>query len=80
VDDRTQLVVAAILIALGLAWLITISIWRSYSLEQSARMFWLHLTAPLVAILFMLAGLALAVDRVREHKAAQEHGAVSDQP
>ncbi len=65
--DGTRRVLATVLAFVGLAWVVGVDVWRGRSREHSARVFWLHLTAPLVAIVLTLLALWLLIntDRVR---------------
>jgi hypothetical protein len=57
--DDTRYLVAISCFVLGLAWWLGEKVWRCFSREDSARMFWIHLTAPLVGIILMGAALWL---------------------
>lgn len=61
------------LAATGMAWWLGVELWRGRSQEHSARVFWLHLTAPLVAIVLMAAAIWLLAVNVRER--VQRHSA-----
>lgn len=65
--DGTRQLVAGILASCGLAWWLGVEVWRGRSQEHSPRVFWLHLTAPLVAIVLFLAAIWLLghVERLR---------------
>ena len=56
-DDDTRRWAALILTVIGLGWFFRVEIIRGNSRDDSHRMFWLHLTAPVVAIVCM--GIAL---------------------
>lgn len=58
-DHHTRLLIGFGLGVLGFAWFVVIKVWRGRSRDHSARMFWLHLTAPLVAIVLLVVGLTL---------------------
>ena len=58
-NDRTQYLLA--LFVAGFAWFAAIRVWRFFSLEHSRRMFWLHLTAPIIGSVLMVVGLILVV-------------------
>jgi len=73
VDDSTRLAVGGGLFAAGFAGFAAVKVWRFFSLEHSSRMFWLHLTVPLVGSALMLAGLLLVAtsDRLQRPKTAE---------
>lgn len=48
----------------GLGWWLGIEVWRGWSEEHSPRVFWLHLTAPWVAIVLLLVAIWLLVPAV----------------
>lgn len=56
--------VPLLLAAIGLGWWIGVEVWRGRSQDHSARVFWLHLTAPLVAIVLQAVAIWLLVDRI----------------
>lgn len=58
-DHHTRLLIGFGLGVMGFAWFVVIKVWRGQSRDHSARMFWLHLTAPLVAMVLLVVGLAL---------------------
>jgi hypothetical protein len=57
----------------GLVWWLGVEVYRGRSQEHSARMFWLHLTAPVVAIVLLLVAvwLALGSERVKAARAGR---------
>jgi hypothetical protein len=73
VDDSTRVAIGGVLFVAGFAWFAVIKVWRFFSLEHSARMFWLHLTAPVVGSALMLAGVLLVAtsDRLQHRNAAE---------
>jgi hypothetical protein len=62
VSDSSRRVLALILAAVAFGWWLGVEVWRGSTQEHSARAFWLHLTAPLVAIVLLLAAIWLLVN------------------
>jgi hypothetical protein len=65
--DDTRRRLSLICTVVGLAWWFGVEVWRGRSQEHSERVFWLHLTAPVVAIVLLLVAIWLLAntDRVR---------------
>jgi hypothetical protein len=49
-DEGTRVGLSIAFAVVGFGWWIGVGVWRGVSREHSARMFWLHLTSPLVGI------------------------------
>ena len=64
-DDGWRRVVCLILMAAGLVWWFGVELYRENSRDHSRRMFWLHLTAPIVSILLSGIGLWLVLGSSR---------------
>jgi hypothetical protein len=67
-DDPRFLVALGCAVA-GLGWWFGVEFWRGVSREHSARVFWLHLTAPPVAIVLMTTAIGLVATSDRFRKA-----------
>lgn len=67
--DDPRLLAALGMWGAGLGWWVGVECWRGRSREHSARMFWLHLTAPVVAIVLMAMAIGLVVTSERYRKA-----------
>jgi hypothetical protein len=64
-SDGTRLLVSGVLFVAAFAWYFGVEIWRGRSQEHSARVFWLHLTAPLIAIALLLVAIWVLVNTER---------------
>ncbi|MBA3313345.1 MAG: hypothetical protein M3552_14860 [Planctomycetota bacterium] len=51
------------LLAFGVGWVVVVGIYRGWSRDHSTRMFWLHLTAPVVCIVLELLALWVILTR-----------------
>ena len=80
--DTTRQILAFALAVAGLAWFLWVETWRGRSTEHSARVFWLHLTAPLVAILLLVLAIWLLIntDAIRRSRNLPENEAPSEAP
>ena len=56
-----RLVASIALAATGVGWWLGVEIWRGWRREHSARVFWHHLTAPVVAIVLLSAAIVFAL-------------------
>ena len=68
--DDTRVAVGTLLFVLGFGWFLGVEVHRKFTRNDSPRLFWLHLTAPLVAIVLMLVALWLVIntDRIRRQR------------
>lgn len=57
--DHTRIMLSGVLFVLALAWCFGVEVYRGCSRNHSAWLFWLHLSAPVVAIVLQLIGLWL---------------------
>ena len=60
--DGTRQVLSLSCVLVGLSWFFGVEVWRGWSQEHSARVFWLHLTAPVVAIVLTILAIWLLID------------------
>ncbi|MGL4424396.1 MAG: hypothetical protein ACRCZF_27320 [Gemmataceae bacterium] len=52
---------SCVLCVLALGWWVGVEVYRGCSQNHSARLFWLHLTAPWIAITLLVVALGLLV-------------------
>jgi uncharacterized protein YlaI len=71
-DDTRQLL-ATVCGMVGLAWWLGVEVWRGVSRKDSARVFWIHLTAPIIAIILMAAALWLLISAERVRRSHAPH-------
>ena len=72
--DDTRLILACALAVAAIGWWFGVETYRGFSQDHSARLFWLHLTAPVVAIGLMLVAIWLLIntERLRKHRGLAE--------
>ena len=73
-SDLLKFSTAGLMVVLGLSWWVVIEVWRGRSASNHPRMFWLYLTAPLIAIILVLISiwLILETDYIRGVRALAE--------
>jgi hypothetical protein len=54
-----RLVVSVALCVAAFGWWLGVELWRGVSQKSSSRMFWLHVTAPMVAIVLLSAAFVI---------------------
>lgn len=74
--DYQRQVICFALWVVGMGWFLGVKLYRGNSQDHSRRMFWLHLTAPMIAIVLMTVALVVMVgsDRFQKRQVAAEVG------
>ena len=72
-SEPTRMLLAGVATVLGLGWFLAVEVWRGRTQDNSSKVFWLHLTAPLVAILFLVVAMVLMLNSDRVQRARDGH-------
>jgi hypothetical protein len=59
VEVHTRLIISAAIGIAAFGWWLGVDLWRGDSQKSSNRMFWLHVTAPMVAIVLLSASFVI---------------------
>ena len=73
-SEGTRMILTGVSAVVGLGWFLGVEVWRGRTQDHSPKVFWLHLTAPLVAIVFLLVAIVLLINSERIQRARARNG------